>query len=82
MLSGCRSQNAVRKPSSHIRKVLANNVRAYRRKHGLSQEALADVCELHRTYVGAIERGERNVTLSTMEVLAKSLSASSVRVVF
>jgi len=72
----------VRKPSSHIRKVLANNVRAYRRKHGLSQEALADVCELHRTYVGAIERGERNVTLSTLEVLAKSLSTSSVRVVF
>jgi len=67
---------------SHIRKVLANNVRAYRRKHGLSQEALPDACELHRTYVGAIERGERNVTLSTPEVLAKSLSTSSVRVVF
>lgn len=76
MLLGCRSHKAVRKPSSHLRKVLANNVRAYRKKHGLSQEALADVCELHRTYIGSIERCERNVTLSTLEVLAKSLSTT------
>jgi len=76
MLTGCGKPEAVRKPSSHLRKVLANNVRAYRKKHGLSQEALADVCELHRTYVGSIERGERNVTLSTLEVLAKSLSTT------
>jgi transcriptional regulator with XRE-family HTH domain len=73
MLLGHRSQKAVRKPSSHLRRVLANNIRTYRKKQGLSQEALADVCELHRTYIGSIERCERNVTLSTLEVLAKSL---------
>jgi transcriptional regulator with XRE-family HTH domain len=66
----------VRKPSSHLRKILASNVRAYRKKHGLSQEALADACELHRTYIGSIERCERNVTLSTLEVLAKCLSTT------
>jgi transcriptional regulator with XRE-family HTH domain len=70
------SHKAVRQPSSHLRRVLANNVRVYRKKHGLSQEALADACELHRTYIGSIERCERNVTLSTLEVLAKSLSTT------
>jgi transcriptional regulator with XRE-family HTH domain len=39
----------------------------------LSQEELADRCDLHRTYVGAIERAERNVTLSTLEVFGKAL---------
>ena len=70
---GVRPKNAVRKPSSHLRKVLAANVRNYRRKHGLSQEALAEACDLHRTYIGSVERCERNVTLSTLEVLAAAL---------
>jgi transcriptional regulator with XRE-family HTH domain len=55
---------------------LAANVRGYRKKHGLSQEGLADQCELHRTYIGSIERCERNVTLSTLEVLANALQVS------
>ena len=64
---------AVRKPTSQLRKILATNVRNYRRKHGISQEELAEACELHRTYIGSIERCERNVTLSTLEVLAAAL---------
>lgn len=44
-------------------------------KH-LSQEELADMCDLHRTYVGSVERGERNVTLSTLETLAATLGVS------
>ncbi len=40
----------------------------------LSQEELADKCGLHRTYVGAVERGERNVTLSSLEVLSLALN--------
>jgi DNA-binding Xre family transcriptional regulator len=43
---------------------------------GISQEELADLCGLHRTYVGAIERAERNVTLSTLEVFSKALGVS------
>lgn len=59
-----------------LRLVLANNVRAYRKNHGFSQEELADRCGLHRTYIGSVERQERNVTLNTLEVLAKALGVS------
>lgn len=47
-----------------------------RRAKGLSQEAFADICGLHRTYVGAIERGERNVSLENIEKIAKALGIS------
>ncbi len=76
MRSGYGKPDAVRKASSQLRKTLADNVRAYRKKHRLSQEALADACDLHRTYIGSIERCERNVTLSTLEVLAAALRVS------
>lgn len=65
-----------RRASINLRNILAENVRAFRSKHCYSQEALADSCGLHRTYIGAIERGERNVSLSTLEVLAQALEVS------
>lgn len=65
-----------RNPSSSIRATLAENVRLFRKDHGLSQEELADLCELHRTYIGSVEREERNVSLSTLEVLAQALGVS------
>ena len=65
-----------RTPSSSLRATLATNVRSYRKDNGLSQEELADLCELHRTYIGSVEREERNVSLSTLEVLAQALSVS------
>lgn len=55
------------------RKVFGENVRKRRRKLGLSQEELADRAELHRTYVGSIERGERNVSLENIVRLAAAL---------
>jgi len=43
---------------------------------GGSQEAFADMCELDRTYIGGIERGERNVALANIEKIAKTLQLS------
>lgn len=65
-----------RQATPSIRAILASNVRTFRRIHGHSQEALAERCGLHRTYVGSVEREERNVSLSTLEVLAWALGVS------
>lgn len=65
-----------RTASPTLRATLAKNIRAQRRERGISQEALADLCELHRTYIGSVERAERNVSLSTLEVLANALGVS------
>jgi len=64
----------MRKPSQILTKILSNNIKNFRSDLNLSQEELADKCGLHRTYVGAVERGERNVTLSSLEVLALALN--------
>lgn len=56
--------------------VVAENIRQRRLAVGLSQEALADNCGLHRTYIGAIERGERNITVNTLARVADSLGCS------
>lgn len=72
-MAGYGKAIAVRKPSPQLRNILAVNVRNYRKRHGISQEKLPEACELHRTYIGSIERCERNVTLSTLEVLAAAL---------
>jgi DNA-binding XRE family transcriptional regulator len=56
-----------------IRQRLGERVRRLRRAKGLSQEAFAERCELHRTYVGAIERGERNVAIDNLVRIAAAL---------
>jgi transcriptional regulator with XRE-family HTH domain len=55
------------------RQRLAKNLRTLRARDGLSQEALADLVGLHRTYVGSVERSERNVSLDNIEKLAVAL---------
>jgi transcriptional regulator with XRE-family HTH domain len=52
---------------------LGRNLRILRKGKGLSQEAFADALEIHRTYMGGLERGERNVTLKTVERIAAAL---------
>ena len=52
---------------------VAANLRATRKAHGMSQEQLADVAGLHRTYVGSVERGERNISIDNIERLAGAL---------
>jgi transcriptional regulator with XRE-family HTH domain len=54
-------------------KILAQHIVDFREANGLSQEAFADMCHLHRTYIGSIERYERNVSINTLEVIAKAL---------
>jgi transcriptional regulator with XRE-family HTH domain len=52
------------------------NLRKIRLAKNFSQEQLAELSDLHRTYVSSVERGERNVTLQTAEKLAKALGIS------
>ena len=60
----------------YLRHILAKNLREHRKKKGISQEDLAEVSGLHRTYIGSVERSERNVTLSTLHSLAAALKVS------
>jgi transcriptional regulator with XRE-family HTH domain len=62
--------------SSQLIATLSQNVRRYRLMLHLSQEELADNCHLHRTYIGSVERGERNITLTTLETLARGLGVN------
>jgi len=52
---------------------LGNNLKAFRLKAELSQEELADISSLHRTYIGSVERGERNISLENIVLLARAL---------
>jgi transcriptional regulator with XRE-family HTH domain len=54
------------------------NLRAYREARGLSQEKFADKLGYHRTYVGGLERGERNLTLKAVERIASRLKLDPV----
>jgi transcriptional regulator with XRE-family HTH domain len=56
-----------------IHQNLGQNLKQRRKSLKLTQEAFAERCGLHRTYIGAIERGERNITLSTLACIAEAL---------
>ncbi len=56
-----------------LQRTFGRNLRAYRKGRGLSQEAFADVLGVHRTYMGGIERGERNLTLKSVERIASQI---------
>jgi transcriptional regulator with XRE-family HTH domain len=58
-----------------LQRTFGRNLRAYRKARGLSQEAFADVLGVHRTYMGGVERGERNLTLKSVERLAALIDA-------
>lgn len=59
--------------SKSTREIFAENLRRFRLKKELSQEELADLAGLHRTYIGSVERGERNISIDNIERLAKAL---------
>jgi transcriptional regulator with XRE-family HTH domain len=62
--------------SSDILSKFGHKVRQKRLSLGISQEDLAELAGVHRTYVGMIERGEKNITLRNIEKFAKALGMS------
>lgn len=56
--------------------MLGKRIRDLRSKAGFSQESFADHCGLHRTYMGGVERGERNLTIQSVMTVAKGLGIS------
>ena len=57
----------------NLQRTVGKNLRLHREARGLSQEAFADVLGFHRTYMGAIERGERNLTFKSLERIASRI---------
>ncbi|MCI0696113.1 helix-turn-helix domain-containing protein [candidate division KSB1 bacterium] len=64
---------------SSILNVIGSNVRHYRTVLGLSQEKLAELARLHRTYIGAVERGERNISAKNIAKIAEVLGVEPYR---
>ena len=60
---------------SEINERVGLNIRTIREERGLSQEKLAALADLHRAYIGQIERGEKNIGLRNLEKIAKALGA-------
>jgi transcriptional regulator with XRE-family HTH domain len=60
-----------------VRKQFAANLRQFRVAAGLSQEALADMCDLHRTEISLLERCKRSPRLETIVILSRGLDLSS-----
>jgi transcriptional regulator with XRE-family HTH domain len=56
-----------------LKRQVGQRIRGLREKKQWSQEKFADLCGLHRTYLGSVERGERNLTLESLHVLARTL---------
>jgi transcriptional regulator with XRE-family HTH domain len=59
--------------ADELQRTLGKNLRAFREAEGLSREAFAEVLGVHRTYMGALERGERSVSLRSVEKIAAKL---------
>jgi transcriptional regulator with XRE-family HTH domain len=60
-----------------LRDILAKNMRRLRAARGLSQEALAYECGMNRTYLSAVERSERNVSIDNIARIAKGLEVDA-----
>ncbi len=61
------------KSETQLQKRFGERVRELRKLKGLSQEALAFACDLDRTYIGGVERGERNISLINIHKIARAL---------
>ncbi|MGN0577530.1 MAG: helix-turn-helix domain-containing protein, partial [Ruminiclostridium sp.] len=59
-----------------IKKIFGQRVRYYRKNRSMSQEQLAEVCDLHPTYIGQLERGEKNASLETIVRVSAGLGVA------
>ena len=57
-----------------LREQLGRTIRHLRTQAGFSQERFADACALHRTYIGSVERGETNISLDNIALIARTLA--------
>ena len=62
--------------SDDVRTTFGQRVRTLRKRAGLSQEQLAFKCGLDRTYIGGVERGERNISVVNIEKIARAIDLS------
>ena len=62
-----------------IKKRFGANVRSLRKEQGFSQESFSFECDLHRTYIGAIERGEQNVSIENIAKIANALGVDIIK---
>lgn len=74
---GSLSYVAEREWAERRRRAFGDRLRAIRLERGLSQEGLAHLADLHRTYVGSVERGDRNISLENIYALADALGVSA-----
>ncbi len=61
---------------SDLPKIVGERIRNFRKEKGFSQEELANIANLHATYIGQLERGEKNATLESIEKVANALEVS------
>ena len=61
---------------SDVAKIIGQRIRNYRTQKGLSQEKLAELAACHPTYIGQLERGEKNATLESVEKIASAMDIS------
>ncbi len=66
----------MKKTYQSLNNLVAKRLKEIREDKHISQEELGDLCGLHRTYIGSIERCERNITLATLEKISASLKVS------
>jgi len=62
-----------------LQRAFGANLRRLRQSRGLSQEAFADAVGVHRTYMGGVERGERNLTLKSLESICQRIDVDPVK---